>query len=97
MFSDIKKLLVDDYVLRLKSDYTYIMYIKVGNATPYLSGEFDNFEDLKRFIIHIEEKAFRYGKIFYIDNNFYDNFYKSAAGGTYYKVFRRKNNQWEYF
>lgn len=97
MFADIKTLLVDDYLLRLKSEYTYVIYIKNGNCRGYLSREFETFDDVKMFIIGIEKKAFRYGHIFYIDNLFYDNYFKSWVGGTYYKVFRRKNNQWEYF
>lgn len=97
MFTDIKELLVDDYKLRLKSDYTYVIYIKNSNCPGYLSREFETFFDVKRYIIDIEKKSFRYGKIFYIDNSFYDNYYQNCVGGTYYKVFRRKNNEWEYF
>lgn len=78
-----------------KYDYEYVFYIRHNNACPFLSHIYHDFNDVLKEISDIEKKANRYNWIFYIDNDFYNNYYNINAGGTYYKVLRRAVNDWE--
>lgn len=85
----------DDHV-----DYEYILYVKVGDATPYFAGlrPMKKWEEVEDTIKEIEKKhSKRYMGFYYIDNDFYDNPYPLTASSTYYKILRRKVNDWESF
>lgn len=81
------------------SEYEYICYHKVKDGCPYLMNTFSSIEDVRRYIVDIEKKHNRYGQIFYIDNDFYDNYYNFNCIGNcfYYKFLRRRVLDWEEF
>ena len=79
-------------------EFEYAVYCKVGQACPYLVPRtFESMNEVNRFIEDTEKKHNRYGKIFYIDNDFYENHYNINANGVYYKILRRRVSDWEEF
>lgn len=79
------------------SKYEYALYCRVGQALPYIKRIFDSLDDVYRYIFEIEKRHNHYNQFFYIDNDFYENFYNISCGGTYYKVLRRPVADWEEF
>ena len=77
--------------------YEYCLYVRVGQALPYIANKFSDISDVYRFITQIEKRHNHYRQIFYIDNDFYQNKYSLEAGGTYYKFLRRPVFDWEEF
>lgn len=81
-------------------EFEYILYVKVGNATPYLAGlrPMRTWKEIMDTIEWIEKKHSKpYMDWFYIDNDFYENKYPLIATSTYYKILRRKVNDWQTF
>ena len=78
-------------------EYEYVVFCRVGNAQPYLKTVFSKFSQVEQFIQGVEKWHNRYNQIFYIDNDFYKNYYTKQINGTYYKILRRKVNDWEEF
>lgn len=81
-------------------EYEYILYVKVGSACPYLAGlePMRSWREVMNTIKWIENKHSKsYNGWYYIDNDFYDNPYPLTSNGTYYKILRRKVNDWEVF
>ena len=82
------------------SDYEYVIYCKRNYMSlPYLMPvQFSTLREVKHFISeNIEKTNDRYGYTYYIDNDFYDNKYSQNLNGAYYKVLRRKVNDWKDF
>lgn len=81
-------------------DYEYTLYVKVGDACPYFAGlrPMKSWREVKDTIKWIEKKHSKsYMGWYYIDNDFYDNPYPLLATSTYYKILRRKVNDWKDF
>lgn len=81
-------------------EYEYVLYVKVGSACPYLAGlePMRNWQQVKETIKWIEKKHSKpYMDWYYIDNDFYENPYPLLATSTYYKILRRKVNDWKDF
>ena len=82
------------------SEYEYVIYCKRNyKSLPYLIPcQFSNLKEVKLFITqNIEKRNDRYGYTYYIDNDFYKNKYTQNLNGAYYKVLRRKVNDWKDF
>lgn len=81
------------------SEYEYICYHKIKDGIPFLMNTFNSLSDIKLYINEIEKRHNRYGQIFYIDNDFYNNYYNFNCVGNcyYYKFLRRKVLDWEEF
>lgn len=82
------------------SQYQYIIYCKQNiQAFPYLiPREFESLKEVKIFLKeNIEKRYDRCGFVYYIDNDFYNNNYPKNINGAYYKVLRRKVNDWKEF
>ena len=82
------------------SQYQYVIYCKQNmRAFPYLlPREFDSLKEVKIFFReNIEKRNERYGYIYFVDNDFYHNRYSQNINGAYYKVLRRKVNDWKEF
>lgn len=79
------------------SQYEYVLYVRVGQAKPYLARTFDSIDDVLRHTKQIEKRHNHYRQIFYIDNDFYENQYNQNLNGTYYKYLRRPVFDWEEF
>ena len=78
--------------------YEYSLYTRVGQGSPYITKLiYTELTELYITINDIERKHQRIGTPFYIDNDFYRNIYQNAIGGTYYKILRRRVNDWESF
>lgn len=78
--------------------FEYCVYVRVGNACPYIMPrKFEDMQQVYRFISETEKNNNRYNRIFYIDNSFYKNNYSRNMNGIYYKILRRKINDWEEF
>ena len=80
--------------------YEYALYVRVGNALPYISNTYNSFDDVCRQIKEIEKRHNHYRQFFYIDNDFYNNKYNLATisiKGIYYKILRRPVYDWEEF
>ncbi len=77
--------------------YEYTLYVRVGQAKPYLMRTFDSIEDVIRHTEALEKRHNHYRQIFYIDNDFYKNRYNENLNGTYYKYLRRPVFDWEEF
>lgn len=75
--------------------YEYCLYVKNGNACPYIARTFTDMFAIYQFIDEIEKKHNRYNRVFYIDNEFYKNRYSLNIEGIYYKFLKRKVNDWE--
>lgn len=89
-----------DYMYYLNDEhpeYEYALYCRVGSATPYIVRKFESMEDICRFIQDLEKRNNRYHRIFYIDNDFYNNYYNINENGIYYKFLRRKLEDWQEF
>lgn len=86
--------MLDSELLKSRYNYEYTFYIKHGKSCPFLQGSYFSMEDVKRAIFEIEKKSNRYNWIYYIDNEFYNNYYHSNIGGTYYKVLKRPVSNW---
>jgi hypothetical protein len=82
-------------------EYEYVLYVRQGQACPFLLNDHRPYTDLEQVIekIHDIEKdhAKRVEKNFYIDNDFYDNKQILLSSGVYYKFLRRKVADWESF
>ena len=79
--------------------YEYALFTQIKNGLPYITElrYVTKQNDLLRVIEEIEKKHNRYSQKFYIDNDFYDNYYSLETGGTYYKFLKRKVSDWEVF
>lgn len=78
------------------TDYEYAVYCRKSKATPYLIGH--TFEDeiqVKRFIEEIGKRHERFNQPYYVDNKFYSNSYPMTVDGFYYKILKRKVNDWK--
>ena len=82
-------------VLKTKYNYEYAIYRKLKNACGYINSNTNDFNYILDSLNRIESYSNRYGKIFYIDNDFYDNYYRPGIVGDYYKVLYRKVNDWQ--
>lgn len=76
-------------------DYQYAVYCKYQGGSPYIKTVLDNKEQLDQYIESIVNRHNQFHHIFYIDNDFYDNKYPKDLQGIYYKVLKRKVNDWE--
>lgn len=67
-------------------DYLYALYKRVNGATPYL----DTFHygcdyyNVMCYIENMKKKHDRYNQIYYIDNDFINNYYNSQIRPDYY-------------
>lgn len=78
------------------SEYEYIIYCKKAKGTPYLMATvFNNEMQIKSFIIEIGERHQRFNQPYYIDNNFYENIHPLTTDVFYYKILKRKVNNWQ--
>ena len=83
------------YIAEMHPQFEYALYVRVKNATPYISPFItDDINLVFRQIEDIEKKHNRYNQAFYIDNDFYNNEYSKAENGVYYKFLVRKVNDW---
>lgn len=75
--------------------YDYAVYCRVSTASPYITATFKDRKQLDRFFKGIIRWHNRYHQIFYIDSKDYKNEYSKNMNGTYYKILKRKVNDWE--
>lgn len=75
--------------------YEYCLYVRNCSACPYIARTFTDIYDVYRFVEEIEKKHNRYNRVFYIDNDFYQNKYSPNVEGIYYKFLKRRINDWE--
>lgn len=77
------------------SRYEYILYVRHGKAQPYLSGKiYTSYYEIKKDLEETAKRNDRYGRIYYIDEEFFDNEYEKGKG-TYYKILCREVNDWK--
>lgn len=76
--------------------YEYDIYIKNGEGIPYINGKiFTSYKDVCNYLEEIAKRHIRYNRVFYIDDDFFDNKYKKDIKGTYYKILKRPVSDWE--
>ena len=76
--------------------YEYCLYVRNGSACPYIMPRtFTDEWEAKNYAYEIEKRHNRFNRIFYIDNDFYNNRYSPNVEGIYYKFLRREVNDWE--
>lgn len=75
--------------------FEYVLYVRQGNAIPFLSGKiYSSYYEICRELKDIAKRHDRYNQKYYIDEEFFDNEYKRGEG-TYYKILCRKVNDWK--
>lgn len=79
--------------------YQYGLYAYKSGGSPYVSEILSarDILDVYRESEEIGKRAHHYHRIFYIDNNFYENEYEKSfvqIGGTYYKFLKRPIADW---
>ena len=81
------------------SYFEYCFYIINNGGCPYYSQIFYSLDEALLWLNDIEKKAKHYNKIFYVDNDFYNNYYNKSVSnyGVYYKLLVRETNNWESF
>lgn len=76
----------------------YCIYIRHGNACPFRTSAYSTFDSAKQALLIMTEDFIERNKIFYIDNDFYENkFPLGVQGGTYYQIQEREVQNWEKF
>ena len=86
------------YLLNDKhSKFEYVIYVRCGNARPYLCGKiYSSYMDVCRELESIAKRNDRYHRVYYIDDDFFENQYDKGEG-TYYTILRRTVLDWEEF
>lgn len=73
----------------------FCIYVRNGQGKPYILSSYPTFRDasiaLNNIITYEEER----GKIFYVDNDFYENKYPSSVNGKYFCILERSVSEWE--
>ena len=74
----------------------YSIYIRYGSACPYRTSSYTSFENAKQALLNMISDFDYRGKIYYIDNDFYDNkFPLNLANIIYYQIQERVVEEWE--
>ena len=74
----------------------YCIYIKHGSASPFRMFPYLTYELAKQALLNMISDFEYRGKIYYIDNDFYENkFPLGLQGSTYYQIQEREVWEWK--
>lgn len=72
----------------------YCIYIIRGSASPYTLGIYKNIYDAKDALNNILKLYNNRRKIFFVDNDYFENIYPNSVSGDYYCIKERDVSEW---
>lgn len=69
--------------------------MKNGQGKPYILSPYPSFRDAFNALSIIIENEKERGRIFYVDNDFFDNKYPPNMQGRYFCIMQRSISDWE--
>lgn len=74
----------------------YCIYIRHGSACPFRTSTYSTFDSAKQALLIMTQDFAERNRVFYIDNEFYENkFPLGLQGCTYYQIQEREVFDWE--
>lgn len=78
-------------------EYEFAIYCQCKTATPYIAAILNSMQDVRRYLETRVKRCNQFGQIYYIDNIGFKNDYSKAMcnKGFYFKILKRKVNDWK--
>ena len=73
----------------------YCIYIQKGSCTPYVVGTYNSIYDAKHALNNMLELYKIRRKLYFVDNDFYDNEFSNLCSSDYYCIKVRQVSEWK--
>lgn len=79
------------------TEYEFAVYVQCKTACPYIAIVLPTIEDVTRWLKDRAKRCNQFRQVYYIDNKGFKNDYSKAMAnkGFYYKILKRKVNDWK--
>lgn len=73
----------------------YCIFVIYRGGTPYTVGSYNTFQLAQSALMNMISGFDQRGKIYYIDNDFFDNKYPLGLQSVYYQIQERDVTEWK--
>lgn len=73
----------------------FCIYVRNGQGKPYILSSYSSFREAFIALNNIIDYEKERGRIFYVDNDFYDNKYPLNLSGKYLCIMQRSITDWQ--
>ena len=78
-----------------KTKKEFCIYVRNGRGKPYMLSSYPTFREASNALNNIIDYEQERGRIFYVDNDFYDNKYPPNLSGKYFCILQRSITEWK--
>ncbi|CDE10224.1 unknown [Clostridium sp. CAG:354] len=78
-----------------KAKKEFCIYVRNGQGKPYILSSYPSFREAFIALNNIIDYEQERGRIFYVDNDFYDNKYPPNLSGKYICIMQRTITEWQ--
>lgn len=72
----------------------YSIYVRQGNASPYIVSSYKNLDGAKMALYNMIALEEKYQRPYYVDNDFFNNKYVQAVKLRYFCIREREVTEW---
>lgn len=73
----------------------FAIYCIYNGGTPFILHQYDTIQEAKINLYNLISLEDERNRIYYVDNDFYENKYPAGILGKYYKIVERRISHWE--